>query len=224
MISRLQESGWAGRIPLPDRLSVGAVLNKETARKLGNTPEERLEAAIDQNPDLGMKGKNRKRPNAEVPTYTNYQLISDRGSGSGWVAVGDAYGFIDPMLSPGLFIAMWSAQLIADIVPVDPPKGGGVRDREFREYGKQMRHMLQSWRNLITTFYDGAIFSVYKAGTEMRDEYGGWISNKIERHIEKRIAGMACGAFTDKAYSQHLVRKMTRYGLREHDPKLLAIS
>ena len=54
-----------------------------------------------------------------VATYANYQLISQRGFGPGWVMVGDAFGFVDPMLSPGVFLALRSAELVADaLTPV----------------------------------------------------------------------------------------------------------
>ncbi len=45
-------------------------------------------------------------------TYTNYQLISQQGHGKGWIMLGDAFGFVDPMLSPGLFMALESASLL----------------------------------------------------------------------------------------------------------------
>jgi flavin-dependent dehydrogenase len=49
-----------------------------------------------------------------VATYANYQLISERGYGRGWVMAGDAFGFVDLMLSPGVFLALRSAELLAD--------------------------------------------------------------------------------------------------------------
>ena len=103
LIARLPKSGWSWRIPLPDRMSVGVVLNKEIAQEFGSNPTERLEAIIDGDPDLSKRGKMRKRL-TDVPVYTNYQLIAQRGFGPGWIAAGDALGFVDPMLSPGLFL------------------------------------------------------------------------------------------------------------------------
>ena len=52
-----------------------------------------------------------------MATYANYQLISARGSGAGWAMVGDAFGFVDPMLSPGLCMAMSSAERLAAAIP-----------------------------------------------------------------------------------------------------------
>ena len=48
MIGRLAH-GWSWRIPLPGpQLSIGIVLNKEHAQKLGGTPEEQLEGGAGQ--------------------------------------------------------------------------------------------------------------------------------------------------------------------------------
>ncbi len=54
--------GWGWRIPLPGRLSVGIVVNKEHAKTLGETPEERLENAIRNEPLLREKGRVRDDP------------------------------------------------------------------------------------------------------------------------------------------------------------------
>lgn len=99
VICRTSHGGWSWQIPLPGRMSVGVVMNGETLRALGSTPGERLENAIDGDPILSSAGTGRKRV-SDVPVYTNYQLISDRAFGPGWVALGDAFGFVDPMLSP----------------------------------------------------------------------------------------------------------------------------
>ncbi|HEX9046226.1 MAG TPA: tryptophan 7-halogenase, partial [Verrucomicrobiae bacterium] len=69
IIGRLAQ-GWSWRIPLPGRLSVGVVMNKEAAAQLGATPEERLEAAIARDPVLRVAGSHRRRI-TNVFTYTN---------------------------------------------------------------------------------------------------------------------------------------------------------
>jgi flavin-dependent dehydrogenase len=105
VVCRTAHGGWSWQIPLRDCMSVGVVMNAETLRGLGNTPEERLESAIAGDPILSAAGQNRRRV-ADIPIYTNYQLISERAYGPGWVSLGDSFGFVDPMLSPGMWIAM----------------------------------------------------------------------------------------------------------------------
>ena len=50
------KSGWNWRIPLPGRLSVGVVMNRDEAARLGSSPEERLENAIARDPVLAAAG------------------------------------------------------------------------------------------------------------------------------------------------------------------------
>jgi flavin-dependent dehydrogenase len=92
-------AGWSWCIPLEERLSVGIVLGQDAAAALGRAPEERLERAIARDPWLRSIVGEAKRVTG-VATYANYQLVSRRGHGAGWVMVGDAFGFVDPMLSP----------------------------------------------------------------------------------------------------------------------------
>ncbi|MEP4078194.1 NAD(P)/FAD-dependent oxidoreductase [Haloferula sp.] len=200
--------GWSWRIPLPERLSVGLVVNKDVAKEHGSTAEERLESLIDSEPILQGPGQGRKRV-SEVMTYTNYQLISDRLHGPGWVAVGDAHGFVDPMLSPGLFMAMHMADLIDRKVFA---AGAKVLDRPeqlakgFEKVEAEMLDWHDSWANIIEYFYDGRIFSMYEAGAVMSELYGKWaLPFLMEKHMSKQITRMVSGVSTRSRYGRGLV-------------------
>lgn len=219
VVDRLVDGGWSWRIPLKDRMSVGVVMNKKIAKSLGDSPEDRLETAIKHNPSLKKAGMNRERV-SEVLTYTNYQLIAERGFGPGWVALGDAFGFVDPMLSPGLFIAMWGAERLADVIPARTPL---LIHADLEDYSRKTYRMIDSWQRLVEVFYDGSLFSVYKSGNKISMTYPGRISDMIERHIEKNLSGMASGALTDKAYSQRLLKLLVKHGIRGFEPADLAI-
>jgi len=112
LIRRL-DAGWSWCIPLQERLSIGIVLGRDDAARLGASPAERLERAIATDAWLSTIAAGSKRVTS-VATYANYQLISQRGLGPGWVMLGDAFGFVDPMLSPGVYLALRSAELVAD--------------------------------------------------------------------------------------------------------------
>lgn len=131
IILSVLEHGWAWRIPLRDKLSVGIVLDREAARGLGGTAEERLENAIGREPLLREKGRDARRV-SRVMSYTNYQLIGERGYGKGWVLLGDAFGFVDPMLSPGLFMALESAVLLDRLIFEKNEGGGGGVEEVLR--------------------------------------------------------------------------------------------
>jgi len=210
VIGRMDHAGWSWRIPLPGRMSVGIVLNKDEATQLGSTPEDRLEAAIARDSQLSAAGQNRRRI-SEVAVYTNYQLVSDRGHGPGWVMTGDAFGFVDPMLSPGMWLALHSAEVLSENLDNLPA------------YEREMRKLILSWMELIQYFYDGRMFAMYQTGTHFEREYPGKISNWMKWYFNRLIASMASGATTTAAYPRAVIKFMARHGIWKSDPVALAI-
>jgi flavin-dependent dehydrogenase len=209
IIGRMAD-GWSWRIPLKERLSVGVVMNKDAAAKLGNTPEERLEAAIAQDPRLSAAGKMRKRMTG-VFTYTNYQLISTRGHGPGWVMSGDAFGFVDPMLSPGVFLALHSAELLADNLD------------NLEAYSAEMRKQIRAWMALIQYFYDGRIFAMYQSGMMVERKFPGKIMDTMHKFFNGKVACMASGATTTSWFGHGMLEFMSRPACWLTDPATLAI-
>jgi flavin-dependent dehydrogenase len=209
IIGRLA-AGWGWRIPLRDCLSVGVVMNKEDAAQLGTTTEERLEAAISRDPVLAAAGKERRRI-TEIATYTNYQLVSDRGHGPGWVMTGDAFGFVDPMLSPGMFLALHSAELLIEHLD------------DLPAYSREMRTLIKAWMELIQYFYDGRIFAMYHSGMELERRLPNRIIQTLHRFFDRKIAAMASGASTTSRFGHGMLRIMSVPGSWRSDPAQLAI-
>ena len=221
VIGRL-EHGWSWRIPLPGpRLSIGVVLSKERAPRFGATPEEQLENAIAHDPRLAAATGGRRRV-TPVATYANYQLIAARGAGAGWALVGDAFGFVDPMLSPGLCMAMSSAERLAAAIP---SHGGRTAqtDRALEHYWRWFRDMLGAWQNLVEYFYDGRIFAIHRAGTAFSKEHPGLVSRLLERHTARHFSGMASGALTAHPYSRGLLRFLGKNFARPAEAEAFAI-
>ncbi|MCW1887125.1 NAD(P)/FAD-dependent oxidoreductase [Luteolibacter flavescens] len=203
------EHGWSWRIPLPGRLSVGVVVDKSCLKGHGDNPEERLESIIDAEPLLAKAGQGRRRV-TPVMTYTNYQLISDRGHGPGWVATGDAFGFVDPMLSPGLFMAMHSADLIDQHAF---SQGAGILDqpaklsRAFDKVFEEMLDWHEAWAELIEYFYDGRMYALHSAGAQLSEKYGeAALPRLMERHLTKQITRLLSGVATRSRYGRGLLR------------------
>lgn len=202
LVSVLQR-GWSWRIPLRDCLSVGIVVNKEAAKALGDSPEERLERAIREEPLLRVKGRNARRV-TEVMTYTNYQLISKKASGPGWLMLGDAFGFVDPMLSPGLCMAMKSAFLLNQHVFAEE-KG------EVASYERELREWFLAWQDLIENFYDGRIMRMAEAGNQLLEGAGRFHPGKlVKRHVDSVISGMVAGVETRTPYNRGFLRFGTK--------------
>lgn len=225
LIDRL-DGGWSWRIPLNARLSVGVVLNRAAAAKLGATPEERLAAAIAANPILHATVGG-ARPLTDVATYSNYQLISTRGIGPGWAAIGDAFGFVDPMLSPGVCVALRSAEMLAAcLAPFRGSRetaGPAALAKASEPYARELTHLLAAWMELIAYLYDGRMLALFRAGSDMMAERGGRFAQAVQDHIEANIAGLASGTSITSRYSLGLLRFLGRHGLRGVSPATLAI-
>ncbi|WP_367871483.1 NAD(P)/FAD-dependent oxidoreductase [Luteolibacter sp. Populi] len=213
--------GWSWRIPLPGRLSVGVVVDKSAAKEHGETAEERLESIIDSEKFLGPAGKGRRRV-SPVMTYTNYQLISERGHGPGWVAAGDAFGFVDPMLSPGLFMAMHSADLIDQHAF---SKGAAILDqpeRLARAFDKVFAELIdwhEAWSELIEYFYDGRMFALHSAGEQLSQKYGESAFPRImERHLTTQITRLLSGVATRSRYGRRLLKFSLKHLVWDVDP------
>ena len=209
IIGRLAE-GWCWRIPLRDCLSVGVVMNKDAAAQLGATPEERLEAAISRDPLLAAAGPNRRRL-TEIFTYTNYQLVSARGYGPGWAMAGDAFGFVDPMLSPGVYLALHSAELLSENLD------------DMATYSREMRKLIRAWMGLIEYFYDGRIFAMYQSGMIFERKFPGRITDALHDFFNGKVACMASGATTASRFGHGMLEIMSRPAGWMTDPATLAI-
>ena len=219
-------AGWSWCIPLKDRLSVGIVLGQDDAAALGHTPAERLAQAIAQDWWLsGVVGHGKRL--TEVATFANYQLISARGFGPGWVMAGDSFGFVDPMLSPGVFLALRSAELIADaLIPFarrDVAPTAAELAAAFRSYAATQTAMLAAWSELVAYLYDGRLVAMLKAGQDWVSHGRGVLKTAMQNHIERHVALQASGMATTARYSRRLLRLLGRYGLRGIEPAPLAI-
>ncbi len=225
LIRRL-DAGWSWCIPLQDRLSIGIVLGRDDAARLGASPAERLERAIATDAWLSTIASGSTRVTS-VATYANYQLISHRGLGPGWVMLGDAFGFVDPMLSPGVYLALRSAELVADALEPfakseqAPPLS--ELEAALQPYIATQNAMLTAWLDLVATFYDGRMAALFRAGRDWMATGTNAFKSAAQNHIERHIALQASGMGTLRRYSRGLLRFMGRYGLRGVEPHEMAI-
>jgi flavin-dependent dehydrogenase len=217
--------GWSWRIPLRDRLSFGIVMNRTSLPDFGASGEERLDKILATDNVLAGLGKNRRRV-SDVYTYTNYQLLSERAHGPGWVSIGDAFGFVDPMLSPGVLLALDAAESLSAIFA---KHGAALLDspdkltNELAGSEKRQRAWHEAWRELIAYFYDGRIVAFYERGTQLKADYPGWFSNMMEAISSRTLALMATGASTMSAWNRSYLRGCSKWLLNPSRAKELAV-
>ena len=110
------EHGWLWLIPLRDEvMSVGAVCFPEYLKQRRGDSEAFLLRTLESVPEVAerMRGAERVAP---VHVTGNYAYDCTRMHGRHWSLVGDAYSFVDPMFSSGVFLAMHSAEQVAAMV------------------------------------------------------------------------------------------------------------
>src|SRR5438093_589009 len=107
---------WFWLIPLTaERTSVGVVLDSETFRKSKLKAEDFLEEALAEQPTIAKRMKNARRV-SKVYVEADFSYRSKRLHGDRWLLAGDAAGFIDPIFSSGVFLAVFSGELCADVL------------------------------------------------------------------------------------------------------------
>ena len=102
--------GWIWLIPLPDgEMSVGAVCYPEYMKTRQGDSEGFLLRTLAGIPEIveRMAGAERIAP---IHVTGNYAYECTRMAGPGWLLVGDAYNFVDPMFSSGVYLGMHSAE------------------------------------------------------------------------------------------------------------------
>src|SRR5437660_906474 len=110
------EHGWMWMIPLPDGvMSVGAVCWPDYLKQRRGRTLEFLLETLRRNPALWQRMRRAELIGNEVRVTGNYSYDSSSMGGPGWVLIGDAFAFIDPVFSSGVYLAMSGAEQAARV-------------------------------------------------------------------------------------------------------------
>jgi len=144
--------GWFWYIPLNrNRVSVGVVGYPEDLLKGKGTPEEVLAREIEACPAVA----DRVRKGTLMPPVrvtSDYTWRSTRVGGERWVMIGDAFGFIDPIYSTGVHLALRSGVYAADAI-LEAFETGDFSGEKLGAYGKRIAGGMESLRKLVYAFY-----------------------------------------------------------------------
>lgn len=196
------ERGWGWRIPLIDRVSVGVVIDPAALREFGDGIEEQFDGIRKSDPQLAKTIGNAERI-TPVLKFTNYQLAAKRGTGPGWALVGDCLGFIDPVFSSGVFLAMDGAKKLADAL-----LAGGAR--ALTRYDRRQRRHIEAWRTAVDYFYDGRFFAMLRLRNQSHENLVGRI---LSPHAATHFPRVFTGESTARFYDRNLLAAMMNYGL-----------
>lgn len=148
---------WFWMIPLtPTRMSIGVVMDTETFRAMKLPPEAALEKCIGEQP---MVLERMKRAERVAPVYSagDYSYRNSELTGDRWVLAGDAAGFIDPVFSSGVFLAIMSAEKAADTLDA-VLRNPSVKALVFKNYGRRVHRIMDMYLRFVTGWYSGKEF------------------------------------------------------------------
>lgn len=152
-VAYVPDKGWFWYIPLPgDLLSVGIVAEKDYLYRDTHDlktifhREVAVNKWIEQHLAAGQQV-------GEYRVTGEYSYRSRYCAGDGLLLIGDAFAFLDPVFSSGVFLALRSGEMGADAADAAIAAGDCSASR-FREYGEQLCKGIESMRRLVYTFYD----------------------------------------------------------------------
>lgn len=154
VISTPDRAGWFWYIPLPDDItSVGVVSLASTLfTGRGSDPLRILLEEIERTPGVARRVAGAERISGSY-VLNDFSYRARRGAGDGWVLTGDALGFLDPIYSSGVMLALQSGMWIADDVHAALAAGDTSGERLGRSIPRLMEGM-QRIRQLVYAFYD----------------------------------------------------------------------
>ena len=156
------QRGWFWLIPFADgRTSVGVVVSGAWVRAHRDAneggPEAMFDAAVRETPAVAGMLMGAERLFAPRAT-SDFSFHVRRMRGEGWLAVGDAAGFIDPLFSTGVHLAMEGALRAADAIH-EALASGDMSAARFEAWEGGMRAGADLFLGAVQAFYEGDLVS-----------------------------------------------------------------
>ena len=93
-------------------------------------------------------------------TTSDFSYYNRRYVGKRLLRVGDAAGFMDPIFSAGVFLAMNSGKMAAQTIDELLRTNGNVASR-LKRYEKKLRESMQFYWEMVHSFYTTAFLEVF---------------------------------------------------------------
>jgi 1H-pyrrole-2-carbonyl-[peptidyl-carrier protein] brominase len=181
---------WAWCIPLDDEVtSVGVVSPSQYFLDTKETKEEFLRRELrERHPDLGRRAESVEfvEPVHVIP---NYSFQVNGFAGKGYICVGDAHRFVDPIFSFGLNVTMKEAALAAEAVQLYLEGDGRDAENPFEWHALRCEKAIDILEDLIDSFWENplafAVFVHSRYIEQMVDAFAGRI---YEEHDQPSVA------------------------------------
>lgn len=152
------ENKWFWLIPLalgtegaPTKVSVGLVMDRDEFTASSQKPEEVFRHWVQQSPPVRERLEN-AQPVSPIQVTSDFSYRNQTFWSNRVLRVGDAAGFIDPIFSSGVFLAMFSGKLGAEAVGT-ALKNGNNGAKEFVRFETRVRAALRIYSEMVECFY-----------------------------------------------------------------------
>src|SRR5262249_54858663 len=150
-------NGWFWYIPLHNNIvSVGVVAPFDYLFKDRESFEHIYQEEVDRCSAVKQRVSSGKRVTGYFATK-DYSYRATKVAGNGWVMIGDAWGFLDPLYSSGVLLALRSGEMAADAV-VEGLAKGDTSAAQLGKWGPLFNEGVDRMRRLVCEYYDGFSF------------------------------------------------------------------
>jgi flavin-dependent dehydrogenase len=152
------KTGWFWYIPLHhNKISVGIVAAHDYLFKNRGSDYEKIYfEEIEKCPGVKERIAIGKRC-ADFRAAKEYSYRATECAGNGWVLVGDAYGFLDPLYSSGVLLALQSGSRAADAI-IEGLAKGDTSAAQLGKWKEDFNRGMDRMRRLVVEFYEGFSF------------------------------------------------------------------
>ena len=168
VIQNGNRKGWFWYIPQHDDIvSCGVVAPFDYLFKGRTNYAQTYEEEVERCPGVKERVAGATRVTGHFATK-DYSYRSTQVAGDGWVLVGDAFGFLDPLYSSGVLLALRSGEQAADAI-VDGLAKGDTSAAQLGRWGADFNRGVDRMRRLVCEYYDGFSFgAMVRRYPEMR--------------------------------------------------------
>ena len=152
-VAYVQEKGWFWNIPLKDDIvSTGIVAERDYLYRDGRDLHEIYQREIKENKWV-EEHLSEGEQIGEYWVTGEYSYRAENCASDGLVLIGDAFAFLDPVFSSGVYLALTTGSLGADAV-ADALEADDVSAERFLSYGERVCKGIEWMRKLVYAFYD----------------------------------------------------------------------
>ena len=146
------ENKWFWLIPISEKkTSVGCVLDQEEFARAKLSPAEIFEQLWRSSSAMRMR-MDKAVLVSPVRVTSDFSYYNKRLVGPRLLRVGDAAGFMDPIFSAGVYLAMYSAKFAAELV-VNALNAGDDGRRRLKHYEKKIFRAMQYYWEMVEGYY-----------------------------------------------------------------------